>query len=774
VTRRGPARRAAHGAVALALVLTAGAARAFPSLDPDGETIIVGPRAPVVDADANGTWSTAPGRVAPLGGKKGLHHSWFPRVPPVTDGFVRARVLSAGAVEATLLVRASPPDAARGEPSGALSGYAVVVARGEVRLERWELGAKRALAPAQKVKARGGVEIVAWLIGPLVKVDVYDVTTLTALASFAVSDPTRPTGRVGLYATGTSADAQALVLLSVRPARVEGSAREAPAGPERYVALPPPAYARLATLPKEVKELYERMETRADGHVVVRTGAEGHELLRRDGVEAAWVGSDTPFKYVDRGFLAARARGVEATPTGFRIDRSYKDHTLVEGLLAAYHARFPELTRLVEVGRSTGGRALTAIVVSDHAARHEPDEPVVFLNGSHHGNELLPIELVLDALQLLLERYDEPEVRRLVDGLEIWLVPLVNPDGNEAFWQRSSLAGRKNARDTDGNGRFDPTDGVDLNRNYPFAWGALGEVGSRSFARAEYHRGPFPASEPETRALMRLVDALHPAASISYHTVSNVILVPYTTDGPQNPEPNEAWVIAEAIARVLPVQPTGRRMGVAKKIYAVDGVDQDHFRAAHGTVALLVEGAYHNPLGAELRRRTIATTRGTWLELLGRVVDGPAIAGHVRDEGGRPIAAEVIVSELAPKNGERWTSRCRDGRFDRLLPSEGAWTIEARAPGYRPWSRVVRVDGRPVTIDVRLAREDGAAVGRACGDPTLVSVDHLCACEVGECIEPGPPRWCRVDGRCARAGEVGPGAAGGRCEPERDPHAWTR
>ncbi|MCC6622940.1 MAG: carboxypeptidase regulatory-like domain-containing protein [Deltaproteobacteria bacterium] len=765
-------RRAALRALALVLgvVGAPASAAAFPSLDPTSETILVGPGVPVIDADRQGAWQSAPGRVAPTGGRRGVHHTWFPRVPALTDGFVRARLVARGGVEASLVLRGAPPDAARGEPTGAVSGYVVVVTPKEVRLELWELGKRRALLPAKKVKVGGGVEIVAWLIGPHLRVDVFDTTTLASLASFAVTDPQRPTGRVGLYATGAKADAQALVLLTLRPAKVEGSARDAPAGPERYVALPPASLARVRALPREVKGLYEVMETRADGHTVVRTTAEGHELLARDGVELAWLESDTPFKYIDRGWLAARARGVEATASGFRVDRSYKDHAQVEALLRAYHARFPALTRLVELGASPGGRTITAIVVSDHAERHEPDEPAVFLNGAHHGNELLPIELVLDALQTLLERYGEPEIRRLVDGLEIWLVPLVNPDGNHAFWHGSSLAGRKNARDTDGNGRFDPTDGVDLNRNYPFAWGALGEVGSRAFARAEYHRGPSPGSEPETRALMRLVDAIHPAASISYHTVSNVILVPYTTDGPTNPEPNEAWVIAEQIARALPVQPTGKRMGVAKKIYAVDGVDQDHFRAAHGTVALLVEGAYHNPLGGDLRRSTIGATRGTWLELFRRVLAGPSIVGRVRDASGRPVAAEVMLRELAPGNGERWTSRCRDGRFDRLLPGAGAFTLEVDAPGYLPWRRAVRADEGVTEVDVRLEALAGHAPGRACGDPALMSVDHLCACEAGECLEPGPPAWCRIDDRCVRAGE---GGAGGRCDPVRDQHAWS-
>lgn len=67
--------------------------------------------------------------------------------------------------------------------------------------------------------------------------------------------------------------------------------------------------------------------------------------------------------------------------------------------------------------------------------------------------------------------------------------------------RQSAWSGRKNVRDTDDNGRFDYTDGVDLNRNYPFRWGHLGELGSHSNRRLYWYRGPHPGSEPETQTM---------------------------------------------------------------------------------------------------------------------------------------------------------------------------------------------------------------------------------------------------------------------------------
>jgi protein MpaA len=71
----------------------------------------------------------------------------------------------------------------------------------------------------------------------------------------------------------------------------------------------------------------------------------------------------------------------------------------------------------------------------------------------------------------------------------LWIVPTLNPDGVAA--------------DTRGNAH-----GVDLNRNFPFAWRPLGG--------GEYS-GPHALSEPESRAAERLILRLRPDLTIWFH-----------------------------------------------------------------------------------------------------------------------------------------------------------------------------------------------------------------------------------------------------------------
>jgi murein peptide amidase A len=77
-----------------------------------------------------------------------------------------------------------------------------------------------------------------------------------------------------------------------------------------------------------------------------------------------------------------------------------------------------------------------------------------------------------------------------IKGVHIWAVRRDNPDG--------VLSGhRRNAHD------------VDLNRNFPTRWRLL---------TGNYSSGPRPASEPETRALMRFLDRIDPEYVVTMHS----------------------------------------------------------------------------------------------------------------------------------------------------------------------------------------------------------------------------------------------------------------
>ncbi|MBI4701788.1 MAG: hypothetical protein HY744_11630 [Deltaproteobacteria bacterium] len=377
----------------------------------------------------------------------------------------------------------------------------------------------------------------------------------------------------------------------------------------------------------------------------------------------------------------------------------------LRALLARHRNRRPDLAELVEIGTTRQGRPLLALALG-RGCRRDRAGAAILLDGSHHGDEPLATAIVLDAARYLLERQGrDARVDRWLQELTFWLVPLVNPDG----WQarlRFGRGGRKNGRDHDGDGRLWLSEGVDLNRNYPFRWGALGQAGSSSRPAHRSYRGPAPASEPETRALMRLAEAEHFVGAITYHVGAVALLVPYTIDFARSPEPNEAWSVASWIAARMPRHPDaapGIGFPVRRKLYAVDGTSQDWLRFAHGTAAFLIEAGLR-PAGnpAARARRIVRSVRPSWMLLAERFLSGPSIDGYVSDAAGRPVSAEVEILETELREGELWRSRCRDGYYARYLPGPGRYTLRVSAPGLAPVERPVAVGTERARLDIAL------------------------------------------------------------------------
>ena len=125
------------------------------------------------------------------------------------------------------------------------------------------------------------------------------------------------------------------------------------------------------------------------------------------------------------------------------------------------------------LGRSVEGRQIVALERGDPAAPRK-----VLVVGAIHGTETAGIPVVRRLAQLPVP-----------PGVDLWLVVTVNPDGVAAG--------------TRGNAH-----GVDLNRNFPYDWRPLDGV---------YESGPRALSEPETRAVVRLVRRLRPRLSIWFH-----------------------------------------------------------------------------------------------------------------------------------------------------------------------------------------------------------------------------------------------------------------
>jgi hypothetical protein len=393
-----------------------------------------------------------------------------------------------------------------------------------------------------------------------------------------------------------------------------------------------------------------------------------------------------------------------------KIDYHYLDVFMVSDLIWAYHKAYPKITKVYQIGESNDGFPLLAIRISDNPTKDE-NEPAVLINGAHHGDEQLSVLFAFNDLDYLLTN-SSPQQKNstaaYIEHFDIWLIPLVNPDGNWTTLRSNKKynVGRKNGRNTDKSCNTDGIyEGVDLNRNYPFCWGCLGERGSKSDPNTFYYRGTKPASEPEAQAMISLAKKYRFTAAISWHTNGTMIISPYTIEGNKTPNPNIPWKVAEKLVSKTPLQPNSKKFVVKSSMYPVDGTDQDWHFHEHGTIAYIIEGSHHNPMDMSIRKASVKGTAAITPTLLNILYTSPSVDGYILDENGKPLEAQVHIKEHSFFQGEKWTSRPYDGYFYRLLLNSGNYTLVVSKKGYKTVEQTITVSNSPKELNITLKRQ---------------------------------------------------------------------
>lgn len=213
----------------------------------------------------------------------------------------------------------------------------------------------------------------------------------------------------------------------------------------------------------------------------------------------------------------------------------YHTFEQIQANLQAIALKNPDLAQLQSIGKSIENRDLWALHLnsSPEALRTGiSQKPGVLFIGNHHAREHLSVEVPLKLAEFLLEHRNEAKIAQLLETRDIWIVPMVNPDGAEFdFGGKKVRFWRKNRRNNQ-DGSF----GVDLNRNYGFQWGT---EGSETDTSSDLYRGQVPFSEPETQAVRDFVE-LHAnlRSLLTFHSYGELILYPwgYTTDPIENPK----------------------------------------------------------------------------------------------------------------------------------------------------------------------------------------------------------------------------------------------
>jgi len=348
---------------------------------------------------------------------------------------------------------------------------------------------------------------------------------------------------------------------------------------------------------------------------------------------------------------------------------AYRD---LDGVLARLHdiaeahrgiAQVVDLTATYGAPATHEGRHLFALKISDHVALDE-DEPAMLIVANHHAREIGTAVIALYAAEQLTGGYQtDARVTAAVDGHEIWIAPVWNPDGyNDVF--TANRMWRKNRRP------FTTGTGVDQNRNYPQAW-STSCSGSPSPASDTY-KGPSAGSEPETRTMMMWSEAERFAKVIDYHSYGREVLYAYRCLG----HPFTAWMQQEA-ARLS--QASG--YGGHTRVPSADGEHQQWQFARMGAYAFLIETHVEFQPPYESAVNEAATVWPGILSVLERPIP---VSGHVMDAvTGAPLSARIELQNVTFANGETNSSGGSYGAYHMFLPP-GTYDVRFSAAGYAP------------------------------------------------------------------------------------------
>ncbi len=247
-------------------------------------------------------------------------------------------------------------------------------------------------------------------------------------------------------------------------------------------------------------------------------------------------------------------------------------------------ATHPDLALLEDIGDSyektagRGGYDIWALKISDNVQLEE-NEPEIFYMANLHAREIITPEIILYFIHYLIDNYGtDGYITYLVNGRQIWLCPTCNPDGHEYVLTGLSPSNyndpmwwRKNKRDNNNNGIFDPSDGVDLNRNFSYKWG-YDNSGSSPWQSEATYRGASPFSEPETQAIRDFVTRHHFIINISFHSYGRLWLYPWGYTNTMTPNNATFAELADSCAAYNQYKPEP-----GNELYTTNGSSDDWF-----------------------------------------------------------------------------------------------------------------------------------------------------------------------------------------------------
>jgi carboxypeptidase T len=356
-----------------------------------------------------------------------------------------------------------------------------------------------------------------------------------------------------------------------------------------FIALASPARAH-APDPEDDRRFVQVAASTKEQRTQLATAGMSIEATRSDSVwgfvDPATLKDVRKLGYKIMGdFELSVARGGHDNLFGFPTkDERFHDYRELTEALQQLEARNPDIARVHSIGKSIEGRDLWALHINTSAEdlkAGKSSKPGAIFMGNHHAREHLSVEIPLMLAQHLLDNRADAEISKLLESRDLWIIPMVNPDGAEYDIATGKYRMWRKNRRANAGGTF----GVDLNRNYAYGWGTGGSSDKPS---SDVYMGTEPFSEPESQAIRDFVGAhLNARTLLTFHTFSELILYPW--GGKYDPITNvRDRATFETMAKTM-AKWNGYVPQPASDLYIASGDTVDWAYGTHGIFAFTFE-----------------------------------------------------------------------------------------------------------------------------------------------------------------------------------------
>jgi len=352
-------------------------------------------------------------------------------------------------------------------------------------------------------------------------------------------------------------------------------------------------------------------------------------------------------------------------------------------LMNEFATDYPDLCRLEEIGKSVDGRSVLSIKISDNVTQSE-EEPAFLYTSTMHGDEVTGYVLMLRFVDYLLSNYQsDTRIKELIDGTEIWINPLSNPDGTYA------------AGNTDMSGavRFN-ANGIDLNRNFPDP-----EDGDHPDGKAWAE---------ETADMMDFMKAHNFLLTANFHGGAEVVNYPwdrwYTRHADDNWYQNLSRQYADTVHANITEYMTYLDNGITNGAdwYQVSGGRQDYTNYyLHKREVTIEISDVKMPDAASLPNFWNYNYRSL-LNYIDRVHQG--FYGKVTDVDGNPLRAKMFIENHDVDSSDIYSDP-ENGMYYRLIMG-GTYNLSFSAKGYNTkiFNNMSILDNERQRLDVILEK----------------------------------------------------------------------